>query len=87
MTCNITVTKNANPHPMETNLSRVLSIRILLEYSCDKSRSPEVMRSIIAIAASHILRSGSVSGMFISITITCCLKIKSKVDSYTSILL
>lgn len=66
MTCNMTVTKKANPHPMATNLSRVLSIRIRLEYSCDKSRSPEVIRSIIAIAAIHILRSGSVSGMFIS---------------------
>jgi hypothetical protein len=70
MTLNMTVTKKASPHPMAANLIRVLSIRILLEYSCDEVRSSEVRSSIIAVAASHRLRSVSVRGMFMSITIT-----------------
>jgi hypothetical protein len=64
----MTVIMNASPHPKATNLIRVLSIRILLEYSCDALRSSEVMRSIIAVAASQRLMSVSVRGMFISIT-------------------
>jgi hypothetical protein len=60
---NAIVTKKASPHPMAMNLNRVLSIRILLEYSCDKVRSSEVMSNITAIAASHKLRSVSVRGI------------------------
>ena len=87
MTCNITVTKKASPHPAAANLIRVLSIRILLEYSCDKSRSSEVIRSIMAVAASHKLSSGSVSGMFMSITFSCYLEIKNNVSLCASFLL
>ena len=67
---NTTVTKKAIPHPMAANLIRVLSIRILLEYSCEEVRSSDVIRSIIAIAASHRLRSKGVSGILMAITIT-----------------
>jgi hypothetical protein len=63
----MTVIKKAMPHPMAANLIRVLLIRILVEYSCDKGRSSEVIRSIMAVAASHRLRSESVSGMLIII--------------------
>jgi hypothetical protein len=81
MTRNTTVTKKASPHPMATNLIRVLSIFILLEYSCDESRSSDVIISIMAMAASHMLKSVSVSGMFISITFICFLEIKNRVNS------
>ena len=64
------VTRKASPHPIAANLSRVLSIRILREYSNDESRSSEVTISIIAVTTSHKLMSESVRGKFISITIT-----------------
>ncbi len=75
---NMTVTRKASPHPMAANLIRVLSIRILLEYSCDELRSSEVKRSTIAVIASHRLRSVGVRGMFILITISYYLQIKKK---------
>jgi hypothetical protein len=64
-----TVTRKASPHPMATSLIRVLSIRILLEYSGDELRSSEVTRSIIAVTASHRLISESVRGKYMYITI------------------
>jgi hypothetical protein len=69
-TCNMTVTMKAIPHTIPANLKRVLSIRILDEYSCEKVRSSEVIISIIAMTASHKLRSVSVRGIFMLITIT-----------------
>jgi hypothetical protein len=54
---------------MATSLIRVLSIRILLEYSGDELRSSEVTRSIIAVTASHRLISESVRGKYMYITI------------------
>jgi hypothetical protein len=68
MTRNMMVTMKAIPHPMAAIRIRVLLIRILLEYSCDKVRSSEVIRSIIAVAPSHMLMSVSVKGIFMSIT-------------------
>jgi hypothetical protein len=68
----MTVTMKASPHPIAANLIRVLSIRILLEYSCDEPISSEVIRSIIAVAAIHKLMSVSVRGSIILITITDC---------------
>ena len=68
MTRNITVTKNASPQPIAANRIRVLSIRILLEYSCEEVRSSEVIRRIIAVAASHTLISVNERGIFITIT-------------------
>jgi hypothetical protein len=65
---NTTVNRKASPHPIAANLSRVLTMIILLEYSDDAVRSSDVMRSIIAVTASQRLRSVSVRGMFISIT-------------------
>jgi hypothetical protein len=79
---NMTVTKNASPHPIAANRIRVLSIRILLEYSCDEVRSSEVMRSIIAVPAIHRLISVSVKGMFMSIIMTYSSQTKNKASSY-----
>jgi hypothetical protein len=69
MTRIMTVTRKASPHPMAASLIRVLSMRILLEYSGDELRSSEVTRRIIAVTASHRLISESVRGKFMSITI------------------
>ena len=66
---NMIVTRKTIPHPTPTNLSRILSMGILLEYSGNALRSSEVIRRIIAIRANQILRSESVRGMIISITI------------------
>ena len=55
--------------------------------SCDELRSSEVTRSIMAVGASHRLISESVSGMFMSITITCYLEIKNRVNSCAQVLL
>ena len=60
----MTVIRKASPHPMAANLIRVLSIRILFEYSCEELRSSEVTISIIAVTASHKLISESVKGKF-----------------------
>lgn len=65
---NMMVTMKASPHPIAANLIRILLIRILLEYSCDKVRSSEVIRSMMAVAPNHRLMSVSVRGIFISIT-------------------
>jgi hypothetical protein len=62
------VNRKASPHPIAANLSLLLIIMILLEYSDDTLRSSEVMRSIMAVTASQRLRSVSVRGMFITIT-------------------
>ena len=68
MTRNITVTKKAIPQPMATNRILVLSIRILLENSCEDVRSSEVKIRIIAVAASHTLISINERGIFMTIT-------------------
>ena len=47
---------------------RVLSIIILLEYSADALRSSDVTRSIIAVTASHKLKSESVNGILMLTT-------------------
>jgi hypothetical protein len=67
---NMIVTINASPHPIPTNLSLVLSIRILRVYSCDEMRNSEVTRRIIAVKANHRLISVKVNGIFIAITIS-----------------
>jgi len=66
----MTVTRKAIPHPIAAILSGVLPIGIRLEYSGDALRSSEVIRSIIAVIAIQRLRSKSVRGIIISITIT-----------------
>ncbi len=63
------VNRKASPHPIAANLSLLFIIMILLEYSDDTLRSSEVMRSIMAVRASQRLRSVSVRGMSIAITI------------------
>ena len=68
MTRNITVTKKAIPQPMATNRILVLSIRILLENSCEEVSSSEVIIRIIAVAASHTLISVNERGIFMTIT-------------------
>jgi hypothetical protein len=71
----------ASPHPMDAIRIRVLLIRILLEYSCDKVRSSDVIRSIIAVAPNHRLMSASVKGIIISITTVFFSRTKNKVSS------
>ena len=78
MTRNITVTKKAIPQPMATNRILVLSIRILLEYSCDTLRSSEVIRSTTAVTDSQRLRSESVRGIIMSITTIYCSRPRKK---------
>jgi hypothetical protein len=56
------------PHPIAVNLILGLLTRILLEYSCDAPKSSEVIISIAAVAASHMLKSVSVRETVISIT-------------------
>jgi hypothetical protein len=63
------VNRKARPHPIAVNLSLLLIIMILHEYSDDILRSSEVISSIMAVIASQRLRSVSVRGMFITITI------------------
>ena len=63
------VNRKASPHPIAVNLSLLLIIMILHEYSDDILRSSEVISSIMAVIASQRLRSVSVRGMFITITI------------------
>ncbi len=82
---NIMVTMKASPHPMAANLIRILLIRILFEYSCDKVRSSEVIRSIIAVAPIHRLMSVSVRGIFMSITTVFFSWTKNKVSSFAAI--
>jgi hypothetical protein len=79
---NTTVNRKASPHPIAANLSRVLTMIILLEYSDDAVRSSDVMRSIIAVTASQRLRSVSVRGMFISITIFYLSQTKKEASSF-----
>jgi hypothetical protein len=66
---------------MAANLIRVLLIRILLEYSRDRVRSSEVIRSIIAVAPNHKLMSVSVKRIFMSITTGFFSQTKNKVSS------
>jgi hypothetical protein len=66
---------------MAANLIRILLIRILLEYSRDRVRSSEVIRSIIAVAPNHKLMSVSVKGIFMSITTGFFSGTKNKVSS------
>jgi len=78
----MTVTKKAMPHPITTNLIRVLSIKIVLEYSFDEPISSTVIRSIMVVAAIHKLRSKNVRGTFMSITITYYSQTKKKASSF-----
>ena len=73
MNLNTMVTMKASPQPMAASRMRVLSIRILVENSCDAVRSSEVIRSIMAVAAIHTLMSVRVRGIFMSMTIPFCL--------------
>ena len=53
----MTVTKKPKPHPIAHIRSRRLSRTILAEYSGDENINSEVIRSIIAVTASHKLIS------------------------------
>jgi hypothetical protein len=56
---------NASPHPMAANRILVLLNKIRLEYSCEELIISDVTRRIIDVAASHMLRSERVKGIFI----------------------
>ena len=62
MTRIMTVIWKASPQPIPASLSRLLSIRILFEYSGDELRTVEVISSIIAVTANHRLMSEEVKG-------------------------
>jgi hypothetical protein len=63
--CKITVKKNPNPHPIAAVRRRPLSISILAEYSAEEYNNSDVIRRIIAVTASHKLRSDNDSGKII----------------------
>jgi hypothetical protein len=84
---NMMVIRKASPHPMAANRIRVLLMRILLEYSCDAPSSSEVISSIIAVAASQMLRSVNVNGMFRSITTTVAFRPRIKCAHVLQLLL
>jgi hypothetical protein len=53
----ITVTKKHKPHPIAAILKRHLSMATLAEYPGDAYNNSEVIRSIIAVTASHKAKS------------------------------
>jgi hypothetical protein len=63
-----TVTKNPKPHPIALIRKRRLSRTILAEYPGDENSSSEVIRSIIAVTASHKLISDIDKGKIMVLT-------------------
>ena len=64
-----TVARKATPTPMATSLKRFLLIMILAEYSGKEYNNSDVIKSIIAVTASHKLMSDSVKGKFITLNL------------------
>ena len=62
------VAKKASPHPTAASRTRVLSTRILLEYSGELRINSDVVRRIIAVTASQRPTSDIVNGKFILLT-------------------
>jgi len=62
----ITVTKKHKPRPIAAIRKRCLSMATLAEYPGDAYNSSEVIRSIIAVTASHKLVSDDDSGKIIA---------------------
>jgi hypothetical protein len=66
----ITVTKKPKPHPIAAIRKNCLSTAILAENSGDEYSNSEVVRSIIAVTASHKLISDKLSGKIIEIIVS-----------------
>jgi hypothetical protein len=66
------VARNAKPTPRAAILKRFLSIIILAEISGSEYRSSDVIKSIIAVTASHKLISDNDKGKLICITLARC---------------
>jgi hypothetical protein len=64
----ITVTRKPKPQPRDTSLKRCLLIVILAD-SCNEYNNSDVIKSIIAVTASHKLMSDNDKGKFICITL------------------
>jgi hypothetical protein len=67
-----TVARKAKPTPMATSLNRFLLIIILAEYSGNEYNNPEVIKSIIAVTASHKLISDNDKGKIIDLNLAPC---------------
>jgi hypothetical protein len=61
-----TVRKKHKPHPIAAIRKRFLSMATLAEYPGDAYNNSEVIRSIIAVTASHKLISDNESGKIIA---------------------
>ena len=64
-----TVTRKPRPKPRATILKRFLSIAIRAEYFGDEYNSSDVIRSIMAVIASHKLMSDRESGKYMMLTL------------------
>jgi hypothetical protein len=64
-----TVIRKAKPTPRATSLKRFLSIVILAEISGNEYRSSDVIRSIIAVTASHKLMSDNDKAKFMGLNL------------------
>ena len=63
------MTRKPKPNPRATILKRFLSTAIRVEYFGDEYRNSDVMRSMIAVIASHRLMSDNDRGKFINLTL------------------
>ncbi len=68
ITVRTTVTKKPNPHPIAATLKISLSMATFAEYPGDEYSSSDVIRSIIAVTASHKLRSDKERGKNTSVS-------------------
>jgi len=75
----MTVTKKPNPQPIAANRKMLLSIAILPEYPGDEYNNSDVIKRIIAVTASHKLRSDKESGKNIATQLLN--KIKNSMDT------
>jgi hypothetical protein len=67
-----TVARNPKPSPRAAILKRFFSILIRAEYSDDECNNSDVIKSIMAINASHRLISDNDKGKFIFINLARC---------------
>ena len=64
--------RKAKPTPIATSLKRFLLIIIRAEYSGKEYNNSEVIKSTIAVTASHKLISDNDKGKFIDLTLARC---------------
>jgi len=66
------VARKAKPTPMATSLNLFLLIIILVEYSGKEYNNSDVIKSMIAVTASHKLISDNDKGKFIGLNLARC---------------